>query len=525
MSRVTLKSLIGHQKEAASVVAALAEAIDADLIIEDVEGRLLLGSRSERSGSRHPVTLGEQSLGWVSGGSRAGSMAALLDHLVANEAARKTLGQEVLHLYREVNLIYSFSEKLAALLELDTVATLTLHQARQLISATDGALMLFDPERTQLERIAGFGDVLGGPSGATSFDGLISAIAAAGNAEIVNEVDADPRHVAGDPALGSLMCAPLRVNERVTGVIVMANQPAAPYAAADLKLLNTLALQAATAIENARLFEHTVQAAKERERLLAVHKELEVASAKLEREMELAASIQANLFPAELPQLAGYEVAARNRPARRCGGDYYDVLEVQPADGPGHVLLCVADVSGKGLPASLLMSSTQATLRALLGRMSSLANLAAQASDLLFASTSENKYVTATLVEFVPETGAVRYVSAGHTDCFLVRAAGEPEKLTSTGAPLGLLAGLPYEDRTLDLEAGDCLALFSDGVIDAEDAAGEQFGEERLLEVLTASASESADAIVTSVFEAIDRFVAGAPQFDDITLLVLKKLG
>ena len=126
--------------------------------------------------------------------------------------------------------------------------------------------------------------------------------------------------------LSALIAAPLKVGERVIGVHRAGSTLPMAYTAAELKLLNTLALQAATAIENARLFERTMQAARERERLLALHKETEVARAKLESELTLAARIQADLFPAALPAVAGYELAARNRPARQCGGDYYDAL-------------------------------------------------------------------------------------------------------------------------------------------------------------------------------------------------------
>ena len=156
--------------------------------------------------------------------------------------------------------------------------------------------------------------------------GIVGAIAASGIGEIVNDVDSDPRRVTSETSLKALIGAPLKVGERVIGVIALGSTMPMAYTAAELKLLNTLALQTATAIENARLFERTMQAAHERERLMALHKEAEVARAKLESELMLAARIQEDLFPAELPRLHGYELAARNRPARRCGGDYYDAL-------------------------------------------------------------------------------------------------------------------------------------------------------------------------------------------------------
>jgi serine phosphatase RsbU (regulator of sigma subunit) len=522
MSRVALSRLIARQKEVASLVGGLVRAIDPDIAIEDAAGRLLLGEPRDATRERHAVSCDGQHLGWVLGDRSASAVAALLDHLAAKEIERRNLGLEVLHLYREVNLMYSFSDKLAALLDLEAVARLALQQARQLIVATDGAVLLADEATGALHIVSAFGDLFDETGGVRLDRGLVSDILQSGQAEIVNDAPADPRHLDEEDRLTSLICAPLKVGERVVGAIVLASQGPVTYVAGDLKLLTALSLQAASAIENARLFERTVQAARERERLLAIHKELEVARAKLEREMELAASIQADLFPADLPRLPGYDLAARNRPARRCGGDYYDALPragVEPT-----LLLCVADVSGKGLPASLLMSSMQATLRALLGAGPPLADLATQASGLLFATTAANKYVTAALLEFAPATGQGRYVGAGHVDSFLIGADGSAARLGSTGPPLGLMPpGLPYGDLTVQLAPGDCLALFSDGVPDAQNEAGEEFGEERLSEVLRASATLPSEAMVARVFDAIDEFVLGAPQFDDITLMLLKR--
>jgi serine phosphatase RsbU (regulator of sigma subunit) len=526
MSRLALRTLIGRQNDAASVIAGLAETLAPAVVIEDCDGRPLIGSPLDGQSARYPVMLDGERLGWVHGGPQAEAVAALVGHLARKELERRTLGSEVLHLYREVNLIYSFSESLAALLDLHAVSRLALAQARQLIAATDGAVMLRDGDGgDRLESIEGFGDGKLHPSGLGWGDGLIGAIAARGNAEIVNDARDDPRYASQAPAVASLLCAPLRVGERVTGAIVLGNATPVVYTAAELKLLNTLALQTATAIENARLFERTISAARERERLLAVHQELEVARARLEREMELAASIQANLFPAALPALPGYDLAVRNRPARRCGGDYYDVLPLGGNGDAMRFLLCVADVSGKGLPASLLMSNTQATLRALIGRVPSLAALAAEANDLLYASTSDSRYVTAALLEILPATGSARYLGAGHTSSLLLRGTGEAVWLESTGTPLGLFSpGIPCSAHPLDVAPGDCLALFSDGVTEAQNANGDEFGEERLLGLVRSGAADPARAIVSRVFDEIDRFAGDAPQFDDITLMILKRL-
>jgi phosphoserine phosphatase RsbU/P len=277
------------------------------------------------------------------------------------------------------------------------------------------------------------------------------------------------------------------------------------YSEAELDFGAGLVAQAAVAFDNLWYIRETVE------------------RKKIEQELSLAASIQENLFPAAMPQLAGCDLAARNRPARHCGGDYYDALPVA-ASSPAHPhLLCVADVSGKGLPASLLMSNIQATLRALLGRMPSLTELAAHTNELLYATTPSNKYVTAILLELDPASGACRFVNAGHTDCLLLRADGEAVWLKATGTPLGLMPGMPYEEESFEVRPGDIVALFSDGVSEAQDEAENEFGESRVADLLRRHADEPARALVDRVFEEIDRFAGAAPQFDDITLLILKR--
>jgi serine phosphatase RsbU (regulator of sigma subunit) len=539
-----LKQLIGRQPDARALVAAIADALGSAITVADADGRVLYGDGlASPDNLRVPVTHQEAPVGWVEGPRHARTVAALLDHLVARDAEKKALGGEVLHLYREINLIYSFSEKLAALLELERVARLTLDEARHVIVATDGVLLLLDEDAEILTAVAGFGDELPTLDRLRRGHGIVGAVAASGVGEVVNDVALDARRAREHTKVRGLICAPLKVGERTIGVLALGSTDPMPYTAAELKLLTTLALQTATAIENARLFERTMEAARERERLMALHQQAELARAKLEGELTLAARIQGDLFPAVLPRLEGYELAARNRPARQCGGDYYDVLRVSrdpvpnvgqgslPSVGQGFspangLLLCVADVSGKGLPAALVMSNMQATLRALIGRTSSLAELAAQASELLFAATPPEKYVTAALVELAPASGALTFVGAGHLDNMVLRASGDVEALVSTGTPLGLFpSGSPYDQSAHQLDPGDALVLFSDGVTEAQNTDGDEFGEARLFEVLRACPGQPGAEVIDRVFAAIDAFAAGAPQFDDITVLVARRLG
>jgi len=306
---------------------------------------------------------------------------------------------------------------------------------------------------------------------------------------------------------------PIRSSESTVGILAFgARFGKKDYSQADLEFGAGLIAQAGVAFENSWYVRETIE------------------RKKIEQEIELAASIQAGLFPEFLPKIAGYEMFARNRAARWCGGDYYDVLPIEAKEGNlKSYLLCVADVSGKGLPASLLMSNVQATMRALLGRVPTLVELATRTNELLHATTPSNKFVTAILIELEPTTGAIKYVNAGHGDCLLLRKDGVAEKLESSGLPLGMMPpemlemlGKGYEEIQLQINAGDLLALYSDGVTEAYDEEENEWGDERLLGCLRPIVSDPVENIVTRVFEEIDLFAGIAPQHDDITLLLLK---
>jgi signal transduction histidine kinase len=302
MSHITLKSLLGRNKETAAVVANLVAAMGTSIGIEDAEGRLLLGEANANSKTKYPVKLEGEILGWVIGGEKAETIAGLLTHLASKEAEKKTLGNEVLGLYRETNLIYNFSEKLVASLEVSAIAGAALEQARQLIKASGGAVMLLNEETQMLETAANFGHGIDAFNGRKLGEGIVGRIAATGNAEIVNEVQSDPRHLKDSNAISSLLCAPFKIKEQVKGVIVLVSGTPVVYTAAELKLLIAIASQAALAIENALLHEKLVREATRK--IEERRRELEIAVQ--ERTAELAKQ-KANV---ELLSEIGKEITA-----------------------------------------------------------------------------------------------------------------------------------------------------------------------------------------------------------------------
>jgi phosphoserine phosphatase RsbU/P len=300
---------------------------------------------------------------------------------------------------------------------------------------------------------------------------------------------------------------PIRSEETIGIVVCGPRMAGLSYSAADLEFGAGLIAQAAVAFENAW-------------RMAEI-----LARKQIEQELSIAAGIQESLFPSVLPVLAGSDLAARNRQARQVGGDYYDVLPIDHTGPEGRHLLCVADISGKGLPAALLMSNIQATLRATLGSQPSLAELAARVNSLLYASTPSNKYATAFFLRYDPVRGECAYVNGGHNDGILLRRDGSVTLLATTGLPVGLFARATYEEGRITMDSGDLLLLYSDGVTEADDPDEQEFGLDRVIEVMHRHRDEPAAAIVDHMIRAIDAFAGAAPQHDDITLMALKRTG
>lgn len=300
---------------------------------------------------------------------------------------------------------------------------------------------------------------------------------------------------------------PVRTGEEISGVVVCGPRSGdASYSESDLEFGAGLVAQAAVAFNNAWYFRETL------------------VKQQMEKELAMAASIQQMLFPASLPALRQTPIAARNRQAKQVGGDYYDVIPLDSRAPDAPHLLCVVDISGKGMFASILMGNIQATLRALLHGDSQLGPLAGRTNDLLYATTPSNRYATAFLAFYDPATGVCRWVNCGHCDGLILHASGDVSHLSCTGLALGQFPKQVYQEETCTLAPGDILAIYSDGVSEANNLAEEEFGTDRLLDVMRRHAADSPHAIVDAVFRDLDLFVGEAPQFDDITIMIVKRL-
>jgi sigma-B regulation protein RsbU (phosphoserine phosphatase) len=308
--------------------------------------------------------------------------------------------------------------------------------------------------------------------------------------------------------LNSQLLLPVGVKEKLSGFISLSPKRSdAPYTSNDLRLLRSVAAQTGLALENSHLTETIAAEAVQRERL--------------NREVEIAKEVQERLFPQDLPHIEGLDYSGACRPALGVGGDYYDFLELSD-DKFG---IAIGDVSGKGIAASLLMASLQASLRGqAIHYGDDLASLMSQVNKLVYDASTSNRYATFFYGQYDRKTGKFAYVNAGHNPPFLFRKDGELVRLEEGGAVVGMLppAFIFYKQGEIEMRPGDLLVGFTDGISEAMNPAEDEWGEEKMIEAIRERINLSSEEMLRYLIEEADRFAAGAKQHDDMTLIVVK---
>jgi sigma-B regulation protein RsbU (phosphoserine phosphatase) len=306
------------------------------------------------------------------------------------------------------------------------------------------------------------------------------------------------------PGCSAYVAVPIKGNNSIIGVLAAADRETregavGAFEANDMRLLTLFATQASVALENARL-----------------HKEA-LEKQRMERELELAATIQRDILPKSVPTSDLIDIATLSRPARQVGGDYYTFVERD-----GVMSMLVADVSGKSMPAALLVSALHAAMQLLFDEGRELGDIATELNKHIHRWSAENKFVTLIMISIDRENDTLEYVNAGHNPCYII-TGDRLEQLKSNGLPIGIMAGTRYMTQRRPFVPGSTVVLYSDGITEAENVAGEEFENDRLETLLAKHADDSAAGIRDAIAAAVDAFVADAPQKDDQTLVIARR--
>ncbi len=327
--------------------------------------------------------------------------------------------------------------------------------------------------------------------------------------EIPDVDQIDPRHPPkpdGWSRLDTHLLLPVLSKNGVLGMISLGGKRSEePYSSSDIRLLRLVAAQTALSLENTKLTAVVAHEIAQREQY--------------DREMAIARDVQRRLFPSKVPQLRNVDCAGGCRPAQSVGGDYYDFSELPDNE----MMFAVGDVSGKGMPAALLMAALQASVRGqTMNSVTDLALFTRNVNLLLYDMSPKSHFATLFYALYDPVLRTLRYANAGHNPPLLIRANGPLDFLKPTGPGVGMTRLAVYKAEEVRLKPGDMVVAYTDGITEAMDRTRDDFGELRLIEAVRASRDKSAGEIIRHIMTAVDEFTKGAPQHDDMTLVILK---
>jgi len=429
--------------------------------------------------------------------------------LLAQAFERRDMANEALDRYREINLMYRISETVGALLDVEQIPGKVLEESQRVIRASSG-IVLLSPANGDANW-----DIkcnFGRDEPAVVQQTVRAALGGAWQSdrpEILTDLP--------NPALGAMLWAPLKGKASVLGAIVLARGAGdTVFTASDQKLLMALASQAAISVENARLHQQVLE--KER----------------LEHELQLARDVQASLIPSATPEIPGWDFAAYWQPAREVSGDFYDFISnvgeknLAKVAAPGSAMhgIVIGDVSDKGMHAALFMALTRSVVRASTTAGLSPADGLTQTNRLLVADSTNGMFVTLFYMQLDPQKNELTYVNAGHNPPLLYRAKEKDlMELKSTGIMLGFTDMVVHKQRTVQLEPNDIVVIYTDGVTEAMDEHNEQFGDDRLHDVILAQRDQTPQEMMQALRQSVSAFVGNRNQSDDITVVIVKRTG
>jgi sigma-B regulation protein RsbU (phosphoserine phosphatase) len=432
-------------------------------------------------------------------GSDAEMLAALSEQIaIALDNAR--LYGMVKREIKERDLLYQVGMRITSALDLDEVLSLILDSLAELVRFDAGGIYLADPDTDDIMAITtrGYDPSMESQVKLKYGEGIVGWVAKNVQPVIVGDVSTDARYLNARDETRSEIVVPLVAGDKIVGVLNLESDRSDAFSADDLDLLKAFGSQAAISIERAKL-----------------HMEI-VEKRRLDDEIELARKIQKSFLPAELPRIPGFELSAINLPSEEVSGDYYDVISITG----GQYGIVIADVFGKGIPASLVMASFRASLLAEIRNNYEITTILAKVNRLIWESVEPERCVTACYGVLDAVAGVLTYSNAGHLYPLVISKL-ETKRLTEGGMLLGAIEATTYAEERVHLAPGDLLLFFTDGLTEAENKYGEAFGEERLIETARSALDLGCSDIVKRIHGEIWQFSDGK-LIDDFTLLVIK---
>lgn len=333
-------------------------------------------------------------------------------------------------------------------------------------------------------------------------EGLIGHVAVTGKPYVSHDVRKDPRYINARPRTNSEMVAPIISNNEVIGVFDLESDDVDAYSNDDLEVLLLLASQVAIIIEKVMLHEQLIE------------------KQRLQTQLEVARQVQLELLPARDPQLDGFDISAYNFPTEEVSGDYYDWVRIYD----DQIGIVIADVSGKGVPAALLMAFLRASLRAATHIGYSPHISMTKVNYLLWESIERNQFVTAFYGILDATNRTLAYSNAGHSPALLMSADGTARFEERGGVPLGMFRDSRYYEYFETLEPGQALVLYTDGVTEAMNPAQEEYGRDRLIEAVRQSRTLTAREMIDYIQRDLDTWTEGQGAHDDVTFFIIKAL-
>jgi sigma-B regulation protein RsbU (phosphoserine phosphatase) len=421
---------------------------------------------------------------------------------VAIDNAR--LYREAKHEAMERQLLYEVGKKLSSTLNIDEVLKLILDSLQKVVGFDGGAVFLINEEKNEVSTVysEGYDNANEEYIKLKIGQGLVGWVAKTGEAVIVPDVSKDARYVSARADTKSEIVSPIKIDGRIIGVLNLESNRPSAFNKKSLELITAFASHGAITIERAKLHRNMLE------------------NQRLQEQLDIARQIQVTFLPKENPRIPGYDIAGVNIPSGEVGGDYFDFIKIIDH----HTGIAIADVAGKGIPASLIMASFRASLIAEIRNNYAIRVICKKVNSLIYESVERGNYVTAVYGVLDSKNDIFTFSNCGHNHPIMLKAGGRVEFLKEGGLALGIVQDTDYEERPIFLQSGEMILFYTDGVTEAKNKKGEDFGVERLIALIRKSRMLSAPALLQKIYDEVKSFAAETHIFDDLTMVAIKKM-